>query len=116
MLEEQQAGLPQGAARFWAVARWARCVVVDSAGGRRRVLAGCNDRTVRAHAAVSLLWSPAAHGALPWSCRQRVHTLLLIYARGAARGGSALPLWRLTQGVLFLVLSMLPIAGFDCDR
>ena len=41
VLEEQQASLPSDAARFWAVARWARCVLLDSAGGRHRVLAGC---------------------------------------------------------------------------
>eukprot|EP00937_MAST-01D_sp_MAST-1D-sp2_P004608 g4608.t1 len=112
VLEGPQARLPQQAARFWAVARWARCLLVDSAGGRRRVLAGCNDRTLRAHAAVTLVWSPAAHAMLPLDCRRRVYTLLLVRARGAARGGSALPLWRLAQGVFFLILSMLPIHGF----
>ena len=34
---------------------------------------------------------------------------------GAARGGSAVPLWRLAQGVFFLILSMLPIHGFASD-
>ena len=115
VLEEEQAGLPQQAARFWAVARWARCLLADSAGGRRRVLAGCSDGTVRAHAAVALVWSPGAHATLPVGCRRRVYTLLLIHARGTTRGGAVLPLWRLAPGVFFLILSMLPISGFARD-